>query len=283
MAEPTAEQKVLSLTIAEYEQIQPIVTVKHDGGGDDIVFFTPNSKALWRAQTVMSKEPETLDWISTFQPGDVLVDVGANVGIYTIWAAKTRSARVFAFEPESQNYALLNRNIFLNGLSGTVSAYCVALSDERKFDRLHLSAVEAAGSCHSFGDEVDFNLRPARFQQTQGCFCTSLDRLIAEGVLPPPNHIKIDVDGIEHKVLAGAANAIRHENLRSILVEINTNLHEHLAIIDDLTRLGYHYSQEEVEKNRVQEGPFAGVANFVFRRPAQTRISVAPMIQPLRA
>lgn len=281
MAEPTAEQKILNLTIEEYEQIQPIVTVNHEG--NDIVFFTPSRTAVWRAKTLMSKEPETLAWIASFQPGDVLVDVGANVGMYTIWAAKTRSARVFAFEPESQNYALLNRNIFLNKLSQTVSAFCVALSDERKFDQLHLSRVDMGGSCHSFGEQVDFSLRPAQFQQAQGCFCTSIDRLIAEGAMPPPNHIKIDVDGLEHKVLAGAANAIRHENLRSVLVEINTNLTEHLAIVDELSRLGFAYSREEVEKYRVREGPFAGVANFVFRREARVQLTAAPMIQPLRA
>ena len=122
MSEPTAEQKALNLTIEEYEKIQPIVTVRHEGG--DIVFFTPSSTAVWRAHTLASKEPETLEWIASFQPGDVLVDVGANVGTYSIWAAKTRSVRVFAFEPESQNYALLNRNIFLNNLSENVTAYC---------------------------------------------------------------------------------------------------------------------------------------------------------------
>lgn len=281
MTEPTAEQKILSLTIDEYEQIQPIVTVNHLG--EDIVFFTPSKTAVWRAQTLQTKEPETLAWIETFDRGDLLVDVGANVGMYTIWAAKTRGARVFAFEPEAQNYALLNRNIFLNQVSDTVTAFCVALSDEKKFDRLHLSGVSIGGSCHSFGEEVDFNLRPARFQQSQGCFSTSLDRLIADKVLPPPNHVKIDVDGFEHKVLTGAANAIRHENLRSVLVEVNTNLNEHMAIVDELSRLGFEYSREEVEKSRVREGPFAGVANFVFRRPARTQISVASAIQPLRA
>jgi FkbM family methyltransferase len=45
-----------------------------------------------------------------------MIYVGANVGMYTIWAAATRNARVYAFEPEAQNYATLNRNIALNNL-----------------------------------------------------------------------------------------------------------------------------------------------------------------------
>ncbi|GAB4137832.1 MAG: FkbM family methyltransferase [Planctomycetaceae bacterium] len=281
MTEPTAEQKILSLTIEEYEQIQPIVTVPYSGG--EAIFYTPNRKAVWRARTLDSKEPETVAWMNSFEPGEVLVDVGANVGMYSIWSALTRSVRVFAFEPESQNYALLNRNIFLNKLSNSVFAYCVALSDEIKFDKLHLSAVEMAGSCHSFGEEVDFNLRPVRFQHAQGCFSTTLDRLVADRVLPPPHHLKIDVDGLEHKVLSGAEITLQGGTLKSVLVEINTNLPQHMAIVGRLEQWGFHYSREDVEKCMVREGPFAGVANYVFRRRGVSQVAVPAEIRPLRA
>ena len=277
MVEPTAEQKILNLTIEEYEQIQPIVSVPSSQG--EVTFFTPSSKSVWRAKTLMSKEPETMEWIESFQPGEVFVDVG----MFSIWAAKTKGVRVFAFEPESQNYALLNRNIFLNKLSERVFAYCTALSDEMKFDQLHLSAVEFGGSCHSFGEEVDFNLRPAQFQHAQGCFSTSLDRLVADGTVPQPQHLKIDVDGFEHKVISGAINTLRNSGLSSILVEINTNLSEHMAIVDQLTQVGFHFSRAEVENCLVREGPFAGVANYVFRRQAVSEVPVYAEIRPLRA
>ncbi len=74
-------------------------------------------------------------WIAGFEAGEVLVDIGANVGMYTIWAAKTRGVTVYAFEPESQNYALLNKNIFYNQLGDRVHAYGVALSDHNGLRR----------------------------------------------------------------------------------------------------------------------------------------------------
>ena len=63
-------------------------------------------------RTLFSKEPITLAWIDTFKDGETLYDIGANVGMYTIYAAVMRKANVYAFEPEALNYAELNKNIF---------------------------------------------------------------------------------------------------------------------------------------------------------------------------
>ena len=62
---------------------------------------------LMRANTFFSKEPETLAWIDAMTENDVLFDVGANIGIYSVYAA-LKGLKVFAFEPESLNYAELN-------------------------------------------------------------------------------------------------------------------------------------------------------------------------------
>lgn len=97
------------------------------------IFATPNGVTEWRAATVFSEERDALAWIASFQPDEVSLDVGANVGMYTVWAAMTRGKRVYAFEPESQNCAILNRNTGLDGLGSKASAYCLALSDHTGF------------------------------------------------------------------------------------------------------------------------------------------------------
>src|SRR5919106_6075149 len=102
----------MTLSPDEYEKIAPQASIMHDGV--KMTFSTPNAFTLWRVQSIYEKEPWTLEWIASFEPASILVDVGANVGMYTIWAAATRRARVYAFEPEAQNYATLNRNIMLN-------------------------------------------------------------------------------------------------------------------------------------------------------------------------
>jgi len=81
-----------------------------------------------------------------------------------------------------------------------------------------------------------------------------------------PQHIKIDVDGLEHKVIAGAAETLADPAVKSMLVEINGAVPEHVAIVERLIGLGFTFSPEQVAKSRRTEGTFAGVANYVFRR-----------------
>ena len=201
---PAPAGALAAITLEEYQSLEPNMSV-HEGD-IEVVYSTPNIFTKYRVDSLRSKEPDTIAWIAGFQPGEVLVDIGANVGMYTIWAAKTRGVRVFAFEPESQNYSLLNKNIVLNGLSDPVVAYCLALSDETAVSRLYLSEFRAGGSCHSFGEKVDHRLEARESQFAQGCVSTTLDRLVADGVVPVPNHIKLDVDGIEHRVINGSRN-----------------------------------------------------------------------------
>ena len=260
------------LTIEEYEQLLPVASVKY--GTEMIRYVVPSRMALWRVETLLTKEPETVEWISSFAAGEILVDVGANMGLYTVLATMTRRVRVFAFEPEAQNFALLNRNIQLNGLCERVVAWCAALSDESRFNRLYLNSTTIGDSCHAFGEKVDYRLRPRDFRGVQGCSSTTLDQLVESGALPPPNHIKIDVDGFEHKVIGGAERVLVRPELRSVLVEINTHLTEHMAVVGRLERFGFQYSSAQVERGIVKEGAFAGVANFVFRRPVQGPIPV---------
>lgn len=252
------------LSLEDYQAIDPRQSVRH--GDLEVVYAIPNTSTKWRVDTLFTKEPDTIEWIDGFKPGEVLIDIGANVGMYTIWAAKTRGIRVFAFEPESQNYALLYKNIVLNRLSEQVVAYCVALSDESVYSRLYLSQFQVGGSCHTFGEKLDHRLEPRESKFSQGCISTTLDHLVATGVVPMPDHIKIDVDGLEHKVLAGCRSLLADRRLKSILIEINTNLEQHRKIISDLKPLGFTYSDAQVAKALRTEGAFKGVGNHVFRR-----------------
>lgn len=231
-----------------------------------MTFAAVNPITAWRARSIMQKEPGTISWIEEFAPGEVMIDIGANVGIYALCAARFRQARVYGFEPESQNYALLNRNIYDNGLQSQVTAYCCALSDETRFDLLYLSQFMTGGSCHNFGESIDPDQRPMAAAFRQGCFSTTIDELVGQGVIPVPQHIKIDVDGIEHKVVHGASNTLAQSNVRSVLIEINTNLDEHWDVVDKMLEHGFGYSQEETERAQRTEGPFKGVGNYVFRR-----------------
>lgn len=244
-----------------------ITVVKVPFDDVELLYEASNTMVTWRAQSVYTKEPDTVAWIRQFKPGEVLVDIGANVGMYTIMAAKGKGVRVFAFEPESQNYAQLNRNIVYNQLNGLCIAYPLALSNTSKVDRLYLSKFSLGGSCHTFGESIDHHLKERRQTYVQGCMCAPLDQLVREGVLPQPDHIKVDVDGLEHLVLEGAVETLASPQLKSLLVELNTHLPEHRQIVERMRELGYVFQQSQVDLAIRREGAFEGVGNYVFFRP----------------
>lgn len=225
----------------------------------DLLYSISNDHTAWRVKTMYTKEPDTIAWIDSMQPGETFVDIGANIGIYTIYAAK-RGLNVIAFEPEAQNYALLCRSIMVNELDA--AAYCIGLSDEFKADWLYLSQYLPGGSCHTFGSDIDHRLekreRPVG-PLRQGCIAMPLDNLNVKA-----DHIKVDVDGLEYKVVAGAVKTIA--NAKSVLLEINQNLEEHQRLVQYMQDVGFYYDAEQVESARRKEGTFKNCGNFIFRR-----------------
>ena len=252
------------LTLEQYEQLNPRCEVEHAGAR--MIFSTPNSGTKWRVDTILSKEPVTLEWIAGFRRTDILVDVGANVGMYTIWAAATRGVKVFAFEPEAQNFALLNRNILFNALQEDVKAYCIGLSDKAGLTQLHMANVLPGGSCHALGEPIDYKYEPLRVMFTQGSIAARLDDLVGSGEIPMPTHIKIDVDGIEPKVVAGARDTLKNPAVRSALIELNLNLADHRELVREFDGLGFRHDPAQVERSMRRDGSFKGVAEHVFTR-----------------
>lgn len=250
--------------VKKYEAGMPVIAIPYQG--KKLRYALPGKTPLWRVQTLFTKEPCTIEWLESIEPGAVLLDVGANVGMYTVFASVMRNARVFAFEPESQNYALLCRNLVGNDISDRVKAFCCALSDEAKFSTIHLSQFTIGGSCHSFDASVDFKLEERESPFVQGCFSARIDQLIADGVMPVPNYIKLDVDGFEHKVVSGGKETLRKPEVQSLIIEINPHLPEHRAIIDVLAEFGFSYDPAQVARAARTEGAFTGVGEYVFRR-----------------
>lgn len=252
------------LTLEEYERMHPHAEVVHEGV--KMYFMTPSTFTLWRVESIYDKEPWTLEWIAGFAPDDVLLDCGANVGMYTIWAAATRGVSVYAFEPESQNYALLNRNILANNLGERVHAFCMGLSDRAGLSTLHMADLRIGGSCHSVGEALDFKHEPLQVVFRQSCIAGTIDELVGSGQIPVPNHIKIDVDGFEPQVIAGAARTLDRSEVRSLLVETNQNLEDHRAMVKELNARGFAHDPAQVARAERKDGTFKGVAEYVFRR-----------------
>jgi len=249
--------------IASKAQPNNLSYVKTSNG--KMIYSTPNEASRWRVKTFFDKEPETLAWISSIPKNHILVDVGANVGMYSIYAAVEHGLSVISLEPESQNYALLNENIYRNKVSSRVVAYPYALGCERGHDLLYLSQWGAAGSCHAAGEKIGFNGESFEPRFSQGIIKTTLDDLFSPQV-DARLHIKIDVDGFEPKVIKGASRLISSGSIKSMLIEINENLREHRDLVSALCGEGFIFSAEQVGLSLRRNGPFAGCANYIFAR-----------------
>lgn len=231
---------------------------------NDIKFVIANHLTRWRAKTLLTKEPITIQWINSFKQNDVFVDVGANMGGYSLYAAVKKNVRVFSFEPEASNYNLLQQNILVNDLQEKITSYCLALSDKMELGILNLAEFRPGSSTHQFNSRLNPLGKEGKFVFKQGSFSVPLDYLVKNNMIPQPQHIKIDVDGNEPKVILGAIQTIK--NCSSILIEINKELEEHKKMIQLLNILGFEYDEEQVKLSVRKEGIFKGIGEYVFKR-----------------
>lgn len=175
-----------------------------------LTMLCPSNRALHDPYGFGRDEPETVAWIESLPDDAVLWDIGANIGLYTLFAAK-RGLRVLAFEPSAQSFAAMLRSAEANGLDRAIEGFCLALGEGQGIARLEMASSEAGHSMHSIAGGG------ARFSQAVPLL--SVDALVAGFGARPPTHIKLDVDGIEPAILRGASGALAR-TVREVLVEI---------------------------------------------------------------
>ena len=222
----------------------------------NIIMFTPNAYTERRAYNMFNKEPDTTNWILKLKKDDVLWDIGACVGTYTIMAGMFTDAPVYAFEPLYANINNLNTNIVLNNLENKCIAYCCALSDKKGFELLGYPTFDAPGSSDTqINEKRNFK---------QGALTYSIDELVDLGI-PVPTHIKIDVDGVEGKILKGGMKTFK--TVKSILVEMryldNCDEREKECILE-LLDFGFSFNRDKVSI-APKENPTTPV-NYIFHR-----------------
>lgn len=257
-----AFQRANRLNVGLFEKSEPVY--RHPLPNGELAISCPTRVALWRAQTLLTKEPGTIEWIDSFRAGELFFDIGANIGLYSLYAAY-RGIHCFAFEPESQNYALLNRNIYLNSFGDKISALNIALSSDSKIDFLNLRNFVAGAALHNFGSAIDYNKKAFKAVFQQGVCSSSIDGLIAQYGLAVPAHIKIDVDGLEWEILNGAKSTLADPRLKSLQIELNLTIKADLDIKSILEKNGFTCTNQR-QAAELDKNSFTQVFNFTFRR-----------------
>lgn len=243
--------------------VRPVTRCNVHGLSIAIRISTPNEHH--RADTYATKEPETLEWLrENLRDGDVFYDVGANIGIYSLYAAKLRpGCRVFAFEPESHNFGSLCGNLLLNRVENVTPCF-FPLSSHETFAPFYVYDLLPGGALHSLGRPSSLRDGPPLLKT--GAIAVTIDALVSRHGLPAPNLLKLDVDGNEEQILDCAAAVLASGSLRSILVEVTTpdDLKPALSWAESkLGSYGYHLkgkSDWTVELSGMRS------ANFIFVR-----------------
>ncbi len=231
--------------------------------GINIILGVGSEIEHYRAQSFETKEPETLDWIDEeFKPGEILYDIGANVGVYTLYASlKNPRGQVYSFEPECQNFARLCKNLWANKINNVIPCN-FALSEKTEANHFYVSAKELGSSMHSFGRVSEYQgARPVALKQ--GVFGVSLDELVSKFDYPQPTLLKIDVDGLEPEILAGARRTLEHSKLRSVLVELSQSHKKFDSIMNDLSQLGFQLHRKS---NWIYQEMGQTMQNYIFKK-----------------
>lgn len=187
-------------------------------------------------------EPGLLRWISGFGSDDVFLDVGANIGKYSVVAGRMTGARTYALEPFSTNFEALVDNIALNDLTTVVTPLRLALSDSAGAARLRYethTVGQASQNLVTSGDTSD---------TTEAVVAARLDDLIADGTVPAPTRIKIDVDGEEWRLIEGMQRTLRDPRLQSIRIEIRDSP-ENAAAVRRIEDAGFAGASDDDQKN----------------------------------
>tara|TARA_Y100000590_G_scaffold390980_1_gene467218 strand:+ start:1593 stop:2495 length:903 start_codon:yes stop_codon:yes gene_type:complete len=201
-----------------------IEDVNYEGACQRVKFkvHTPNDICSFRQQTFSTKEPEILEWIEKYGGDGTFYDVGANIGIYSLYYAMINKGNVYSFEPSVFNLRQLAKNISINNLEDRIKIISNPLSQFTGFAHFINSNSDEGGALSAFGVEYGYDGKPIESKIKYSLLGFSMDELLKNGFIEdPPSLIKIDVDGIEHLILSGAQETLKSNICKSVFIEVN--------------------------------------------------------------
>lgn len=207
----------------------------------------------------MNYETENLDFIDRIKGGEVMYDLGACEGRFSIYAA-SRGVKVIAFEPEAKNFSVLSQNLQLNSLQpDQVTAVNAGVGSENGSATMDIGQPWEGGhqkvvNHGEVRNDLNFN-----FVDHQQIRIISLDTFIAEGN-PRPDYLKIDIDGSEMPFMRGADATLGESSLKGLIFELNLVDPNFPAIVNLLKSKGFS------EKSRFQVPNEPTLYNIIYYR-----------------
>ncbi len=246
-----------------YDNLRQSYTIKKIDN-KDFKFFTPSKASKYRVETILKKEPDTIQFIKNFskKKEGTFFDIGANVGLYSVYAARINpKLKVFSFEPSGLNLGILNRNLSINNLDKRVYVVPIALRKKNiKFSLLSETFLYEGGSLASIDKPINAYERKFKPATSYNTISASLNYLVDKKIIPIPNYIKIDVDGLELDILSGASMILKSPKLNGILIEVNLKSKKFFKIDKLMKKYGFRKSSDEkLEKNKL-------IVNVIYKK-----------------
>lgn len=211
------------------------------------IFMTADSAMQIYRLNACRKEPATVHWIESNKGLDVFYDIGANVGAYSFVALKNGFKKIYSFEPSFSTFSALCENIHLNKCADKIIPFCLSLGDHTKLTEFSYRSLVPGEVLHKFENGG----------LTQQIISFRLDDFIERFNLPPPNCVKIDVDGYELEVLRGMEKTLNCIDLRSMQVEIDESNRE--KVFDILRKSGFILQSDDSKFGK-------SFVNYIFNR-----------------
>jgi len=186
-------------------------------------------------------EPQTTQiFLKYIKQGNTIIDIGANIGYYSILAAKKTGpkGRVMAIEPEPKNISQLKSNITLNKLTN-ITVIHQAISDKTDKTKLYLSPISSGE--HSIITKT---------KQFITVSTTTLDNLVKTYKLTP-NLIKVDTEGAEHQILENSIQTLKKYH-PILIFEYSTRTDNRIFNLNQLLELKYKIFEINERQNKVQ-------------------------------
>ncbi|MDC1280906.1 FkbM family methyltransferase [bacterium] len=237
-------RKILDIIIAENSQSLRKISTNNSY----LYFYETNSLTKYRIDTFFQKEPETLEWIDGFNKNSIFWDVGANIGLYSIYAAKTKSCNVTAFEPSVFNLNLLARNIYINSVHNNINILPIILSNKNSMGLFQNSSIVQGAALSGLMQNNNNIINPSISECEYKLPVFKLDLVSSIFNLNKPKYLKIDVDGLEYQILRGSNDILK--NLHSILIEVDERDSKQTKSISQLMEIKGFYLKKEGDRSK---------------------------------
>ena len=188
----------------------------------ELVLFSPNQFSAYRVETIFTKEADTIQWIKSCGSDDSLfIDIGANIGIYTVFYLSYFSGKAVAVEPGFEHLTLLSRNLSVNNLSDRCTIIPLPIKSNEERIGISFNFSDGPGPASRTEGYDKLNSRKSSYFTST----INLSMLLANSKLVSEDDlqnliVKIDVDGPEIEVLSGICDLFETCRKVSLMIEI---------------------------------------------------------------